>query len=228
MASYVMDQLTGAGGSSGADEVEYERLRALAREQARLRSSCFARSREAYANGDGAAAHDLSEAGKRHGASMEKYNAQARDYIFRANNVHLPSDTIDLHRLHVGEAEEILEKRIDAARGRKEGYLNVIVGRGNHSVGGVRKIGPAVMELCRKRGLKVEEEVGNWGKLIVTLRQGGSEEQGYGRYGRQQPHHQEQQPHHQQQQDPPNDLEERAKRGISKIITKLQGCCIIC
>ncbi|KAG0129319.1 hypothetical protein HOY82DRAFT_412747 [Tuber indicum] len=197
-------------------------MKPIAHEQARLRTDCFARSREAYVNGDGAAAHNLSEAGKRHGTSMEKYNAQARDYIFRANNVHLPPDTIDLHGLYVEEAEEILEKRIDAARGRREGYLNVIVGRGNHSAGGVRKIGPAVMELCRKRGLKVEEEAGNWGKLIVTLGQGGGGgQQGYGRYGKQQPHHQ-------QQQGPPNDLEEPARRAVPKIFTKLQGCCIIC
>ncbi|CUS14149.1 unnamed protein product [Tuber aestivum] len=170
------------GGASEADEVEYDRLRALARGRARLRTDCFTRSREAYANGHGAAARDLSEAGKRHRASMERYNAQARDYIFRANNVHLPSDTIDLHRLHVEEAIEILEKRIDAARGRGEGYLNVIVGKGNHSAGGVRKVGPAVMELCRQRGLEVGEEAGNWGKLIVVLGEGRGGEQGCGRY----------------------------------------------
>ncbi|RPA93050.1 Smr-domain-containing protein [Choiromyces venosus 120613-1] len=197
----------------------------IAHEQARLRTDCLTRSREAYANGDGAAAHELSEAGKRHGASMEKYNDQARDYIFRANNAHLPSDTINLHGLYVEEAEEILEKRIDAARGRGEGYLNVIVGKGNHSTGGVRKIGPAVMELCRKRGLKVEEEEGNWGKLIVTLGEGGAGHSGaggqsYGRYGKQQ--------QQQQQQEPPNELGGLAKKAAPKIIKKLQGCCIIC
>lgn len=177
---------------------------------------------------------------------MEEYNAQARDYIFRANNANLPSDTIDLHGLYVEEAEEILEKRINAARGRGEGHLNVIVGKGNHSAGGVRKIGPAVIELCRKRGLKVEEEAGNQGKLIVTLGEegaghGGGGGQGHGRYGKQQQHqqHQPQQQHqqhqqqhqqqqHQQQQEPPNELGELAKAAAPKLIKKLQGCCIIC
>jgi len=123
----------------------------------------------------------------------------------------------------VEEAEEILEKRINAVRGRGEGYLNVIVGKGNHSTGGVRKIGPAVIELCRKRGLKVEEEAGNQGKLIVTLGEdgvghGGGGGQGYGN----------QQQHQQQQQGPPNELGILAKTAAPKLIRKLQGCCIIC
>ena len=157
---------------------------------------------------------------------MEEYNAQARNYIFRANNAHLPSDTIDLHGLYVEEAEEVLENRINAARGRGERHLNVIVGKGNYSAGGVRKVGPAVIELCRKRGLKVEEEAGNQGKLILTLREdeaehGGGGGQGYGRYGKQQQHQQ-------QQQGPPNELGELAKTATPKLIKKLQGCCIIC
>lgn len=164
---------------------------------------------------------------------MEEYNAQARDYIFRANNAHLPSDTIDLHGLYVEEAEEILEKRINAARGGGGGHLNVIVGKGNHSAGGVRKIGPAVIELCRKRGLKVEEEAGNQGKLIVTFGEegvghGGGGGQGHGRYGKQQQHQPQHQQQHQQQQEPPNELGELAKAAAPKLIKKLQGCCIIC
>jgi hypothetical protein len=188
---------------------------------------------------------------------MEAYNAQARDFIFRANNAHQPEDTIDLHGLYVEEAKKILETR-------------------------VAKIKPAVEKLLRAQGLQFNSEQ-NEGKLTVQLREGGGAGQGSGGYGghqqqqqqqqqqqnyqqggryqkhhqqqqqqqqQQQHHQQQQQQHHQQQQQqqqqqypqnqyqqqqgqgqgqqqPVNELEELAKKAAPMFIKKLQGCCII-
>jgi hypothetical protein len=44
--------------------------------------SCFQRSKTAYSSGDGAAAHQLSEDGKRHQREKERINAEARDWIY--------------------------------------------------------------------------------------------------------------------------------------------------
>lgn len=84
-------------------------------------------SRRAYESGDGAAAHDLSEEGKRHGTKMEQYNKQASDFIFRENNSNgrVADDTIDLHGQFVEEAEDILEQRIRYAQQQGQTHLHV-------------------------------------------------------------------------------------------------------
>ena len=84
-------------------------------------------SNQAHSRGDGAAAHELSEEGQRHGAMMEQYNKQASDYIFRENNAvgRVDSDTIDLHGQFVEEAEHILEQRIRYAQSTGQTHLHV-------------------------------------------------------------------------------------------------------
>ncbi|EHA49132.1 hypothetical protein MCOR27_000851 [Pyricularia oryzae] len=151
-------------------EAEYDRLRDLARQEARKRGDCFERSRQAYENGDGAEAKRLSNEGKKHGANMERYNKQASEYIFRENNnpERVAEDTIDLHGQFVEEAEDILEARIRDAQARGQRHLHVIVGKGNHSAGGVQKIKPRVEQVCRELGLDYATEA-NDGRIFVDL-----------------------------------------------------------
>ncbi|KAL8686428.1 MAG: hypothetical protein Q9224_005450, partial [Gallowayella concinna] len=169
-------------------------------------------SRNAYERGDGAAAHELSEEGKRHGAMMEQYNKQASDFIFRENNAvgRVASDTIDLHGQFVEEAEDILEQRIRYAQSTGQTHLHVIVGKGNHSANHVQKIKPRVEQICREQGLQYATEH-NAGRMYINL-QGGpaqmphdliSDHNAYQehhpqQHGQQQQHH-DQQPHPQQQ-----------------------------
>ena len=84
-------------------------------------------SHKAYQRGDGQAAHELSEEGKRHGQMMDEYNKQASDYIFRENNAvgRVDGDTIDLHGQFVEEAEDILEARIKYAQQQGQTHLHV-------------------------------------------------------------------------------------------------------
>lgn len=203
---------------------------------------------EAYEQGDGAGAKQLSNEGKSHAAKMEQYNKQASEYIFRANNStdKVPSDTIDLHGQFVEEAEDILEARIRDAQARSQTHLHVIVGKGNHSVGHVQKLKPRVEHLCQELGLQYRTEE-NEGRIYVNL-QGHdiphmppppSNYSGGGYGGKQQQHHGQAQ-HGQQHPRPPanagqqqgeqqqEDGTEKLKRKvIEKLTKKLGDCCVV-
>ncbi|RYP41719.1 hypothetical protein DL769_011524 [Monosporascus sp. CRB-8-3] len=207
-------------------EEEYDRLRGLARAEAERRNDCFARSRQAYENGDGALAKDLSNRGKEHAAAMAEYNRRARDYIFRANNAPglVADDTIDLHGLFVEEAKDILEERIKYAQANGQMHLHVIVGKGNHSVDRVQKLKPRVEQVCRDLGLQYSTEE-NEGRIYVNL-QGGEavpppDVDPYDPYHGHGGHHHH---HHQQQQQ-----EEVDSIGglISRCVGKLADYCVI-
>lgn len=70
--------------------------------------------------------------------------------------------------MYVEEAEDILEARIRDAQARGQTHLHVIVGKGNHSTGGVRKIAPRVEQVCREMGLDFAAEE-NDGRIYVDL-----------------------------------------------------------
>lgn len=230
-------------------EREYDRLRDLAREEANKRNQCFERSQQAYQSGDGAAAKELSNEGKRHAQKMEDYNRQASEYIFRENNAagRVTGSCIDLHGQFVEEAERMLEQRIRADRDRGQEHLHAIVGKGNHSTGHVQKLKPRIEALCRELGLKYSTEE-NAGRIYINLQgndatmppppqvgggqqhHGGGQQQHHG--GGQQQHggkphggkpHGGQQQHHggQQQQDQDDDI-------VVKILKKLEkACCVV-
>ncbi|KAK3391894.1 hypothetical protein B0T20DRAFT_488935 [Sordaria brevicollis] len=151
-------------------ESEYDRLRAEARAEGDKMKRYFDEAHEAYENGDGAAAKHLSNLGKQHKAARDDLNRQAAEFIFRENNHpdRVAADTIDLHGLYVEEAEDILEARIRDAQARGQTHLHVIVGKGNHSTGGVRKIAPRVEQVCTEMGLEFAAEE-NEGRIYVDL-----------------------------------------------------------
>ncbi|KAB8237418.1 Smr domain-containing protein [Aspergillus alliaceus] len=219
-------------------EAEYDRLRDLARQEAQKRGSCFQRSQEAYADGDGAKAKELSEQGKAHGRKMEEYNKQASEFIFRENNANgrVAPDTIDLHGQFVEEAEEILEERIKYAKAHGQTHLHVIVGKGNHSANHVQKIKPRVEQVCRELGLQYATEE-NAGRIYVNLTGGPADmseaplHSGYGQSHSQYPGQQQQQHHHQQQQqqqqqaDP---VEQMVNAILPRVLRKLEkACCLV-
>ncbi|KAK1756119.1 smr domain-protein [Echria macrotheca] len=229
--------------SSNDAEAEYDRLRDLARKEGDKMGSCFQRSREAYASGDGAEAKRLSDEGKKHQRQQAAYNKQASEFIFRENNApgRVADDTIDLHGQYVEEAEDILEARIRDARARGQTHLHVIVGKGNHSAGRVQKIKPRVEQVCKEMGLDFATEE-NAGRIYVDLT-GGSistpppvgHGPGYGKppahgqphgqpHGGQQPHYGGQ-PHGGHQQ-PPQQEEEGGL--VWWIFRKLEkACCVV-
>ncbi|AGO13075.1 AaceriAFL083Cp [[Ashbya] aceris (nom. inval.)] len=154
-----------------ATDDEYRRLRDLADQAFKKRAELSQQSQQAYKQGDGALAKDLSEQAKRQLEVAERYNMQAAEYVFTSNNADSGSDEIDLHGLYVKEAQWILKKRIAAGVRGGEPRLRVIVGKGLHSANGVAKIRPAVEELCTEAGLRSYLDEKNAGVLIVDLEQ---------------------------------------------------------
>lgn len=250
-----MDHLGGKAfnhSSSSDAEAEYDRLRDLARQEARKRSSCFDKAHQAYERGDGAGAHQLSEEGKQHAAKMDQYNKQASDYIFRQNNApgRVPDDTIDLHGQFVEEAEDILEARIRHAQQNGQTHLHVIVGKGNHSVNHIQKIKPRVEQVCQELGLQYTTEE-NAGRMYINLQGGpatmppqnayqpGQQHGGFQNQPQQQQggYQQGYQGGQQQQQggyqqdgggNGQNDeLEKLAMKLLPRILKKLDGCCTV-
>ncbi|KAI9923836.1 hypothetical protein AWENTII_010167 [Aspergillus wentii] len=217
---------------SGDAEAEYDRLRNLARQEASKRGSCFHRSQEAYQNGDGAAAKELSEQGKAHGRKMEEYNKQASEFIFRENNANgrVDADTIDLHGQFVEEAEEILEERIKYAKAHGQTHLHVIVGKGNHSANHVQKIKPRVEQVCQELGLQYATEE-NAGRMYVNLTGGAADMPSSGHHASHQYPGQQQQSHqqpHQQQQQQPDEIEQIVNAVLPRIMRKLEkACCVV-
>ncbi|XP_048450754.1 NEDD4-binding protein 2-like, partial [Rhincodon typus] len=93
--------------------------------------------------------------GHLHGEKMKEANHRAAVKILKQVNVSLlPQNVLDLHGLHVEEAQYHLEKvlfeKIDEYQ-RKGGksYLTVITGRGSHSQGGIARIKPAVIDYLK-------------------------------------------------------------------------------
>ena len=77
---------------------------------------------------------------------------------------------IDLHHLFVREAKEYVERHLDLCRRAKLQKTEIISGRGNHSVGGVAKIRPAIMELLEtQRDVEVDEHETNPGRIVVRF-----------------------------------------------------------
>ncbi|KJZ72864.1 hypothetical protein HIM_07808 [Hirsutella minnesotensis 3608] len=240
--SVVSERAALHSGDNDEVEREYDRLRDMAHAEAEKRNSCFDRSRQAYKNGDGAGAKELSNQGKAHDAKMDEYNRQASDYIFRENNApgRVEPDAIDLHGQFVEEAERILEERIRADQARGQTHLHAIVGKGNHSAGHVQKIKPKVEQLCRELGLQCRTEE-NAGRIYINL-QGGEprppqHDQHHGGAHHQQPPHQQ---HQQQHQPPPahhqgpqqgnqqNDAAQLLERVLPRVLRKLEkACCAV-
>lgn len=77
---------------------------------------------------------------------------------------------IDLHHLFVREATTFVENHIELCRRGGIERTEIISGRGNHSIGGVAKIRPAIMEyLESQRDVEVDPHETNPGRIVVRL-----------------------------------------------------------
>jgi DNA-nicking Smr family endonuclease len=92
---------------------------------------------------------------------MREKNIEASHYIFNLKNANNDVNVIDFHGLTVSEAKEFLpscmEKWINSPR--KKSKLKIITGLGKHSSSG-SILGPAMTNLMKKRGWKIEEGIG--------------------------------------------------------------------
>ncbi|KAI9299960.1 hypothetical protein BJ944DRAFT_171584 [Cunninghamella echinulata] len=154
------------------DNPEYSRLRSLAHEEAEKRNECYEQSQEAYRNGDGALAKELSNKGHSHDNKMKQYNQQAADLIYREKNQGRPPNEIDLHGLFVQEATDRVDEAIKLCKREHYENLTIIVGKGLHSPGQIAKLKPAITEMVQRYEVLCEPNRPNPGCLYITFGQG--------------------------------------------------------
>ncbi|WFD20152.1 hypothetical protein MCAP1_002396 [Malassezia caprae] len=155
--------------NKNAQNPHYKELRNKARSEGDKMANAFEASKQAYANGDGARAKELSNEGNMHKQNMEQLNTEARMWIFAANNADSPPDTVDLHGLYVKEALAKTEEAVQKAQAQNFPQLKLIVGKGIHSRDHVSHIKPAVEDLLRKYNLDAHVDEHNAGIVIVNL-----------------------------------------------------------
>ncbi|OAD74175.1 hypothetical protein PHYBLDRAFT_13635, partial [Phycomyces blakesleeanus NRRL 1555(-)] len=151
---------------------EYTRLREMAHQEAEKRNDCYARSKVAYQNGDGGLAKQLSNQGHQHDNTMNRYNNQAADYIYKLKNQGRSPTEIDLHGLFVKEASARVEEAIKRCERENYDHLIIIVGKGLHSTGNIAKLKPAILDLVKRYNVHVEPNKPNPGCLFVEFGKG--------------------------------------------------------
>lgn len=128
----------------------------------------------------------LKESGAQHRSAMKNYNNMAAAEIFNHHNPDYhtnPSSRtkIDLHHLFVREATTFVENHIELCRRGGIEHTEIISGRGNHSIGGVAKIRPAIMEyLESQQDVEVDPHETNPGRIVVRFNDAGRPEEGRG------------------------------------------------
>ncbi|XP_018591553.2 NEDD4-binding protein 2 isoform X1 [Scleropages formosus] len=155
------------------DDPEYEDFRAEAVLQRKKQQECIGKAADAYTRGMKDVASFYAQQGHLHGLKMKEANHRAAMQIFkRVNASLLPQNILDLHGLHVDEAlyhlAQVLEdKTKECQNSGCRPQLSVITGRGNHSLGGVARIRPAVIDYLKSHSYRFTEP--KTGLLLVTL-----------------------------------------------------------
>lgn len=103
---------------------------------------------------------------KRHEA--DHYNRLAAEYAFGANNPRGIRQKIDLHGLHVNEAECYCKQCIFESVEKHRTKLCLIVGRGSHSRGGLCRLLGCVILLCERASLTYHMSKRNPGAVTVN------------------------------------------------------------
>jgi len=121
-----------------------------------------------FAKGDKSAGHKKLDEVKEWQRKMHEANDKAAEAIFNNRNKGKGDRYMDFHGLRKKEAMTILDKKMQALKG-KGGDVELIPGAGHHSKGGESHavLKPAVIGYLKENNYKYEEK--NAGDLIVHL-----------------------------------------------------------
>ncbi|OAX33895.1 hypothetical protein K503DRAFT_869258 [Rhizopogon vinicolor AM-OR11-026] len=149
---------------------DHESLRLKARHERHKMRKCLRKGEQAKASNQKKLAEKLILNAEMHRKNMVLLNKEASAKIFQEKNQKRKRNIIDLHRLHVPEAESHFKEAVEAARERGKSSLFVIVGKGIHSNGGIPKIKPTICALGERLGMTVNVDPRNDGCLVVNFK----------------------------------------------------------
>lgn len=110
---------------------------------------------------------------KRSNELVTKLNMKAARRLFLAHNEDTPLDTIDVHGLQRDEAKSQTERAIRDVIKAGRTRLDVIVGKGKHSLNGIPVLKRTIIEYLNEEysQFNVKENPLNAGVLIITFRE---------------------------------------------------------
>lgn len=149
-------------GYQAIKDPDYADYRAEASLHYRLRQECFAKAQKAHCRGHKSVAVFYSQQGSLHTEKLKAANMRAAEMIVEQRNTLSGADpySLDLHGLHVDEAIHTLRNFIANKQSERRAdvrYISVVTGRGKHSLGGVAKIKPAVLNFLRDNKFRYSE-----------------------------------------------------------------------
>uniref|UniRef100_A0A7M5UC46 Smr domain-containing protein n=1 Tax=Clytia hemisphaerica TaxID=252671 RepID=A0A7M5UC46_9CNID len=136
-----------------SENISYQDLRAEAELYAGMRREALQKAAEGYQAKNAGAAQYYADKAKEHERKMKEAHHRAAELMLQRRNKKYMRDqkVIDLHGLHVGEAINALKNFLENAQMiSRHREVEVITGRGNHSIGGVSKIRNAVINYLRR------------------------------------------------------------------------------
>lgn len=170
-----LDSAFSAGNNLSPEEAKkialhnFEINRNMAVHHSQLKAECYQKAKQAIQRGNTAVAVYYSQIADLHKQKVDTYNHTAANYIVAVHDVTQNNpDFIDLHYLHVSEAEQCLDVFVDKhirklkSINKAYKYIFIITGRGLHSAGGVSIIKNKVKSRLKERNL-------NWTELNPGL-----------------------------------------------------------
>ncbi|KAG8957944.1 hypothetical protein FRC03_009665 [Tulasnella sp. 419] len=130
---------------------------------------CRKEAKDASRRGDYVVANKLNLKGQMHEGNMERLNSRASEIIYKENNRGRMLGLIDLHGLYVREALERTAEAIEAALGRGDVEIKIIVGKGNRSRDAIAKLKPEVQAWLLRHNFPAKLDAPG-GMFIVDLR----------------------------------------------------------
>ena len=162
----------GGGGTRGVPRIDewleggkavaglYAATRGEATALAQSRNALFEKSAALYRAGKKKEASAVSSQGREVNERLLAVQSSAAKHVFSARNSEagLLKGSIDLHGLHVAEAEDCLQNLLPTLALAGRASVSVVTGSGNHSRGGgggggQARLLPAVQKLCSDMGL---------------------------------------------------------------------------
>lgn len=153
----------------------YETYRAKADQFLKERDEMYRKASDAFRRKERSAAAYYSKLGELIGKKYHHANSLAAAALAAAHTDSHSSETLDLHHFRVVEALTVFDLFMDhhirtlPEHGLQQRSLDVITGRGTHSVNGRPRIKPAVLNRIKKRNLRYQAIPNNPGVVKVWV-----------------------------------------------------------